>query len=197
MSENPRRRFLKQSAVALTAMGLPAAVEARPQAKRSLRTDVLNAVAEVVLPVSELKPEGVNKVLADFRSWLDAFEPVAEREHAYLSSSEIVYGPPDPAPRWDSQLDAFEIESQKEFGKRFQDLTVAQRRRAIERAIRSERLESLPAPAEAQHIAIGLAAFFYSSSQANDICYESAIGRWGCRGLESGPQKPAPIPKRG
>lgn len=192
MSHHSRRRFLKQSAVALTAIGLPV-----PQQKVKLKTDLLHAVAEVVLPVSELKTEGVDRVLAEFQTWIAEFEPVAEQEHAYLSSSDIVYGPPDPAPRWEAQLEAIEIEAQKNFGKSFAALPVAERRRAIERAIRSERLESLPSPGEAQHVAVGLAAFFYSSTEANDMCYESAIGRQRCRAIETGPQKPAPLTKRG
>ena len=199
MAQHSRRRFLKNSVGALTAMGMPIVAEsqARRQTKTPLTKDVLQAVAEVVLPASELKSDGVTRVVADFQKWVDDFEPVAEQDHPYLSSSDIVYGPADPRGRWQAQLEALEIESQKELGKPFRNLSVAERRRAIERAIRAERLDRLPTPAEAPHIAIGVVAFFYSTSEANDICYESAIGRWNCRGLDSGPRKPAAITKRG
>jgi gluconate 2-dehydrogenase subunit 3-like protein len=179
-------------------MGVPAIAE--PQARRSrtpLSKDVLQAVAEVVLPATELKPEGVVRVVADFQKWLGEFEPVAEQDHPYLTSSDIVYGPSDPRGRWQAQLEALDIEAQKELGKTFQSLSVADRRRAIERAIRNERLDRLPAIAEGSHVAIGLAAFFYTTPEANDLCYEAAIGRARCRGLESGPQKPTVLSKRG
>jgi len=196
--KHSRRRFLKHSVAAVTAVGVP--VTAEPQARRSrtpLSKDVLHAVAEVVLPATELKPDGVARVVGDFQKWLDEFEPVAEQDHPYLTSSEIVYGPADPRGRWQAQLEALDIQAQKELGKPFQSLSTAERRRAIERAIRSERLDRLPAIAEASHIAIGLTAFFYSTPEANDLCYESAIGRTRCRGLESGPQKPTVLSRRG
>ena len=193
-----RRRFLKHSVAAVTAVGVP--VVAEPQARRSripLSKDVLQAVAEVVLPASELKTDGLVRIVGDFQKWLDEFEPVAEQDHPYLTSSDIVYGPSDPRGRWQAQLEALDIEAQKELGKTFQSLSVTDRRRAIERAIRNERLDRLPAVAEVSHVAIGLAAFFYSTPEANDLCYEATIGRTRCRGLESGPQKPTVLSKRG
>ena len=196
--KHSRRRFLKQSVVTVTAMGIPAVAE--PQARRSrtpLSKDVLQAVAEVVLPLSELKADGVARVVGDFQKWLDEFEPVAEQDHPYLTSSDITYGPSDPRGRWQAQLEALDIEAQKEIGKPFQSLSTADRRRAIERATRTERLDRLPAVADASHVAIGLAAFFYATPEANDLCYEAAIGRTRCRGLESGPQKPTVLSKRG
>jgi len=196
--KHSRRGFLKHSVAAVTAVGVP--IVAEPQARRSrtpVSKDVLQAVAEVVLPAAELKADGVARVVGDFQKWLDEFEPVAEQDHPYLTSSDIVYGPGDPRGRWQAQLEALDIEAQKELGKPFPGLSIAERRRAIERALRSERLDRLPTTAEASHIAIGLAAFFYSTPEANDLCYESAIGRTRCRGLESGPQKPTVLSKRG
>ena len=198
MTQHSRRRFLKESAAALTAMGIPVAGQAQTRRpKVPLAGEVLQAVAEVVLPSAELKSDGVNRIAGDFQKWLDDFDPVAEQEHPYLSSSDITYGPPDPRGRWQAQLEALDIEARKDTGKAFRTLSIAERRRAIERAIRGERLDRLPAPAEASHVAIAVTAFFYSTSEANDLCYDAAIGRWKCRGLESGPQKPAAITKRG
>ena len=202
MNRHSRRTFLKKSvsAGALAAIGAaPEAVSAAQarRAKTPLSKDTLQAIAEVVLPTNALKQDGVTRIVADFEKWLDAFEPVAEQEHAYLSSSEIVYGPPDPRGLWQAQLDALDLVSQKETGKAFRALSVTERRRLIERALRGERLERFPAVAEAAHVTIALTAFFYSTPEANDLCYEASIGRWQCRGLDSAPQKPTALTRRG
>lgn len=199
MSKTSRRRFLKQSVAALSAVGLPAYSKARGQVeggKRPLAPEVLRSMAEVVLPSSELKAEGIARVVSEFESWLDGFEPVAELDHPY-GSPEILYGPPDPWPRWQSQLEALELEAQKKHGTSFQKLAGSEKRRLVERQLRAERLERLPDPAEAHHVAVGLLAYFYSTPEANDLCYEATIGRWNCRGLDSGPAKPARLSKRG
>src|SRR5262245_30192644 len=101
MNRHSRRSFLKKSvsAGALAAIGVAPEAASAAQARRAktpLSRDTLQAIAEVVLPTATLKQDGVTRIVADFEKWLDAFEPVAEQEHAYLSSSDIVYGPPDP-----------------------------------------------------------------------------------------------------
>jgi hypothetical protein len=197
MNRHSRRSFLRNSVGALAAIGAPAGLES--QARRSktpLNKDVLQALAEIMLPQAELKAEGVARVTGEFEKWLDGFEPAAEQDHPYLSSSDIVYGPADPRGRWQSQLEALDLEAQKEIGKPFRNLSTTERRRLIERTIRSERLDRLPAPAGAAHVSIALAAFFYATSEANDQCYEATIGRWLCRGLDSGPQKPSTLAGR-
>lgn len=199
MSKTPRRKFLKQSVAALSALGLPACrgVSSDALARAALRVETLQALGEVVLPAAELKPQGVTRIVAGFEEWLREFEPVAEMDHPYLDSSEIRYGSADPGPRWQSQLDALEMEAQKKYSKSFRELDRAVRRELVERQIRNDRLDRLPAIAEAQHVALGLLAYFYSTPEANDLCYEAAIERWACRGLETAPQKPAPLSKRG
>jgi hypothetical protein len=196
-----RRRFLKDSAAAVTAAGVfsaPAAELLRQTAptKQLVSQQTLQAVGEVVLPSSELGKDGIGKVVAGFQTWLDGFEPVAELDHPYLSSSEIQYGPPDPRPRWQTQLEALELEAQKKYGSSFGALGPRERRQMIERAMRDDRLDRLPPTAEAHHVATGLLAYFYATPEATDLCYEAAIGRFGCQGLEAGAQKPSARSRR-
>jgi len=191
-----RRHFLKQSVAAITAAGAsPAAgleLVGQPQRpKQALSGAVMQAIAEVVLPVTELGDDGIRKVVSGFQSWLDGFEPVAELDHPYLSSSEIQYGPPDPRPRWQAQLEGFDLEAEKKYGSAFAQLRTQDRRLMIERAIRDERSDRLPSVAEAHHVAVALLAYFYSTPAATDMCYDAMIERWGCHGLETGTQKPA------
>jgi hypothetical protein len=166
------------------------------RAKQPISQQVLRAVGEVVLPTSELGKDGIDKVVSGFQSWLDGFQPVAELDHPYLSSSEIQYGPPDPRPRWQAQLEAFELEAQKKYGGGFVELGIRERRQMIEHGMRDDRLDRLPAPAEAHHVATGLLAYFYATPEATDVCYDAAIGRFGCQGLEAGVQKPSARQRR-
>jgi hypothetical protein len=190
--QSTRRRFLKQSVAAATAV-LPASAEVFAQGRTASSAqshNVLRAVAEIVLPVSELHQDGIDRVLAGFQSWQDGFEPVAEMDHPYLTSSEIQYGPADPRPRWQAQLEALELEAQKKYGFAFAKLEARDKRQMIERAMRDDRLDRLPNVAEAHHIAVALAAYFYGTSEATDLCYDAEIGRWGCHGLEAGVPEP-------
>lgn len=192
-----RRKFLKQSVTVLGAVGVGACSELqRPPGDRSALTkltpETLRAVADVTLPVGELRDDGRETVVLGFERWAAGFRPVAELEHPYLDSSDIRYGPPDPRPRWQSQLEALEIEANQEYSTPFAKLDRNIQRRIIERQIRGDRLERLPNPAEANHVAVALLAYFYGSPEANDLCYQARIERLACRGIETAPNKPAP-----
>lgn len=199
MSETPRRRFLKQSVVAISTAGLTACSEIvrEPQGdagSRTLSEETLRAVAGTVLPAGELKANGVEAVMKGFMRWSRDFEPVAELEHPYLDSSEIRYGPADPRPRWQSQLEALELEAGKEHSSTLARLDEGVRRRLIEKHIRGDRLDRLPGnPAEANHVAVALAAYYFGSPEANDLCHQAKIERLACRSIETAPLKPAPL----
>src|ERR1044071_4071529 len=101
MKPHSRRSFIKNSLTAVTTLAIPVAAEAQTRrVKTPLSKDVLQAVAEVILPQSELKATCMTRIVGDFEKWFDGFEPVAEQDHPYLSSSDIVYGPPDPRGLW-------------------------------------------------------------------------------------------------
>ena len=52
-----------------------------------------------------------------------------------------------------------------------------------------ERLSARPTGA---HIATDLMGHYFGSSEANDLCYNAAIGRDACRGLAGSENAPAP-----
>ena len=45
----------------------------------------------------------------------------------------------------------------------------------------------------APHIALALLSHFYHGSEANDLCYESRIGKENCRPLVQSARKPLPL----
>lgn len=194
---SPRRRFMTQSALLVSglALGKCAPQQQAPAASSSGDMDpqVLQAIARIVLPVQTLGDAGVERVLTGFLKWLQEFEPVAEMAHAYLTTDEIPYGPPDPAPLWASQLSALQIEAHKRYSQDFAAIETEKQVPMLRGQLPDPLPESLPRAGAAAHVALGLLSYFYASSEANDLCYQSAIERQTCRGLESGAVEPAKL----
>lgn len=217
MTDSDRRDFLKKAAAtAALGIGGTQAAEARPAepaageeaavpsagalrgASQSAASSsaTLRAVANAVLPTTDLGAEGVERVVNEFEAWIEDFQPVAELPHGYLNRglAEIRYGPPHPGPRWSSQMEALELEAQRRHRSSFAALPIEQQRALIEGQLGRDEIDRLPDPARARHVAIGLLAFFYDSSAATDLCYRAAIGRYRCRGLSNAAQRPRPLP---
>jgi hypothetical protein len=192
-NDNARRTFLKTGAAVASALALPTCAPENARetpAAPSARPETLSAVAGIVLPAASLGEEGVRRVVEGFRKWLDELEPVAELDHAYIFTDEILYGPPDPKPLWTAQLEALELEAEKRHEASFAALPPEQQEALLRRQLPPEPGSDLPDPARAPHVALGLLAYFYHSSEANDLCYERAIEKTTCRGVESGAVEP-------
>ena len=202
-SDKPRRRFLKQSAALVSSMAGMAASTCAPSSEapssvssassREIERTTLEALGRIVLPKRVLGDEGVSSVLNGFADWLSGFEAVAERDHPYLWTDEITYGPPDPAPHWRSQLEALELEAKKRYGKRYPELSSEAQRAILQRHLPRDVGPDLPDAGAAPHVAIGILAYFYRTSKANDLGYGAAIEKQTCRGLDTGPDEPAPV----
>ena len=195
MGDHPRRRFLKASAGIVSGLALGSCADeqpAEPAAAEGLDRAVLDALARIVLPRAALGDAGIARTVGEFLAWLEDFEPVAERDHPY-GDGEIRYGPPDPAPLWQSQLEALNLEAQKRFGTAYVDSGEARQREILEHQLPDHLPEDMPYAGAATHVAIGLLAWFYATPEANDLAHDAAIGRETCRGLASGSQKPAPL----
>lgn len=224
MTENApsgRRGFLKQAAVALSALSLPLAAcrderggsgeaasaggsrgDAGPEGVRKpgsgeeLAGELLDALADAALP-SEIAPGGKREATGQFRAWIDGFQPAAELNHEY-GSRAVRYGPPHPAPRWSSQLAALELVARRREGTGFAELPVDARRDLVRRRVPEPGGEAagraLPGnPAEAAHVAVGLLAWFYGRPEAADLGYRARIGRYTCRPLDGSGERPPPL----
>jgi hypothetical protein len=195
MNENARRKFMKTGAALASALALPSCAPEAPKeraasASAASKPETLAAVAGLVLPAASLGEEGVRRVVEGFRKWLDELKPVAELDHAYIFTDDILYGPPDPGPLFTAQLEALELEAEKRHQKSFPAATPEEQEAILRRQLPPNPGASLPDPAKAPHVALGLLAYFYQSSEANDLCYERAIERTMCRGVESGAVEP-------
>lgn len=188
-----RRTFLKGSALAASALAVGCNTERPTEAGGGFEPDLLRALADVVLP-TELGDDGREEVVAGFETWLSAYEPVPELPHGY-GSQDIQYGPPDPMPRWKSQLEALDLEAHQRHGTGFAELDATDRRALLEPPLRGAPA-SLPDRAgalDADHIAVGLLGYFFGSSEATDLCYGRQIGGFLCRPLGASPDRPTEI----
>ena len=197
MTDHDRRTFLKRAAGAVAATGSLPLVGCEPEApaetstgagRTSLDRGVLDPMAAEVLPVGALGPEGLARVVDGFVAWLDAYEPVAELDHAYLTD-ELRFAPAHPAPRWTADLQALDLEAVRRHELAFAELSKPLRRALLDNALAGAD-DGFPPPARAGHVALGLMAWFYASSGANDLCYQARIGRHECRGIDSLPEEP-------
>lgn len=220
MSEQSRRAFLKRAAGAVPgaaiagSLGVGAcapeadgdggergergerAAGAGRLAAGALPEAPLRALAEVALPTATLGADGTAEAVRGFLAWVEGFEAAAELDHPYLTG-ELRYGPPHPGPRWAAQLEAMELESERRSGVPFTERPADERRAIVEEAIGGEGSSSLPgSPAGADHVAVGLLAWFYGTSEANDLCYRAEVGRHLCRGTDSLPAEPAGLSGR-
>jgi hypothetical protein len=195
---NDRRRFMKQSAAIVSGLALPGCVGPGETpatgggSESALPEQTLAAVGRLVLPSTELGEAGIDRVLEGFQNWLDEFEPVAELPHAYIWTDEILYGPAHPGPLFRAQLEALEIEAEKDKGASFTELSAAEQEAILRRQLPRDLPAGLPDAGRAPHVALGILAYFYDTSEANDLCYQAAIESQTCRGLESSSSEPAP-----
>jgi hypothetical protein len=189
-----RRAFLKGSALAASALAVGCGTEPTSGSGSRLHADLLRALADVVLP-AELGDAEREGVVAGFATWLSEYLPVPELPHGY-GSPEILYGPPDPLPRWSSQLEALDLEARQAHGAGFAELDTSNRRALLERALRGApaSLPDRPGALEADHVAIGLLGYFFGSSEATDLCYGRGIGGFLCRPLGASPERPPELP---
>ena len=189
-----RRTFLKRSGAALSAAAVsgcvPNNVVPRGDSAASRHASVLRAVAEVVLP-SDLEDASREQAVQSFERWALEYEPVAELNHGY-GTSEIRYGPPDPGPGWQAQLEALDIEASRRTGSSFRELDIPQRQELIKRQGLDEG-SGLPNPLRARHVAVALMAHWFRSSEAVDLCYGRRIAERTCRGIDTAPSEPEAV----
>ena len=144
----------------------------------------MRALALTVLP-SELGSEGAARIARDFQRWIDNYRENAELVHGY-GTSALRFTRASPRPKWAAQIEILNNSG-------FKDKPLELRRKIVKDLLANLRLDRMPDVATAPHVALGLLAFYYGSSDASDLCYESRIGRETCRPLMQASRKPLPL----
>jgi hypothetical protein len=186
-----RRNFLKRTGAVVSAVAVgacaPRAGESTSPSPAALDAEILAAVGEVVLP-AELEAEGRATAVRDFLRWADAYETVPELDHGY-GTAEIRYGPADPKPGWQAQLQALTVEAGKRHGAAFGELDLAARETLLRRHIQDEG-PGMPPPLAARHVGVALLSHWLRSPDATDRAYEVRITPLTCRGVPGVSQMP-------
>ena len=139
--------------------------------------ETLRAIAAVVLP-SELGAAQLEKTVAAFELWVREYRPGAEMDHGY-GFTRLRSKPPSPASTYMRQLQELHLPGDTDA-----------RRSAIEESLAQAKITALPQTPDGRHVAADLMAFYFRSSEANDLCYRAHIGRDECRGLAGSDREP-------
>jgi hypothetical protein len=139
--------------------------------------ETLRAMAAVVLP-SELSAGHLEKTVAAFERWVREYRPGAEMDHGY-GFTRLRTKPPLAASTYIEQLRALRLAGDAE-----------SRRSAVEASLAQSGVTALPQTPDGRHVASDLMAFYFRSSEANDLCYRAHIGRDECRGLAGSEREP-------
>ena len=191
MSALDRRRFLKTAggaAVAAAAAGGASVACAPPSGAAALDEAALLALGETVLP-AELGADGIQRTVSSFQAWLAGYQPAVETTHGY-GTGNLDYTPAHPGPGWAAQLEALDLEARQRFGVTFAALNQDQRTELIRRQIARERVDRLPDPPQARHLAVGLLAYWVQTPEATNLCYQARIDPLTCRPLAAQSKKP-------
>ena len=188
----PRRRFILQLA---SVVPLPfLARRLHGLAVAELDPKLLRALGAAVLP-GELGGSGQERVVAEFERWLAGYREGVELVHGY-GTGEIRRTGPSPALRWSTQLRELDAAARQQHGASLDRLKVPECQALVRAALAGQRSGALPAIDRAQHLSLGLLAFFYASPAATDLCYQARIGSNGCRPLGESERRPLPLAGR-
>ncbi len=158
---------------------------------RGFDRTILDAVATAVLP-SALGGPAIRTATDAFVAWADGYEPVAEEMHGY-GYAEVRYLPADPSPAWRAQLTALDLLAHKHGTSGFSTLPVAQRQELLRAVLRDQRGDRLPAPLDANHVAIALLAHWSAGPDAWDTALGARVSPGICRTLGEATRKPLPV----
>jgi hypothetical protein len=161
----------------------------------NLDAAIIRGVADAVLP-SELGTEGIATVSRAFTQWSGGYRPGVELVHPY-GSTELRQTGASPIGRWRSQLAALDASAREKHRKAFTALTRDQRRELVTSSLGDERLNRLPDPLQANHVAMALLAWYFATPDAVDLCYNAKIGRNQCRPLVHSARQPLPLKNAG
>ena len=192
------RRTLLQWIAALVAMrpfaGLRLA--AQSPAFSIADTGTLKAIAEVALP-SAIGQKGRDLAVERFMAWHVNYRPGAERGYGYGSSTLSAPTGPAPAVRYAAQFAALQKAAQDQGAASFAALALDKRRALIEGSLTEpQRVTQMPARPTGANLVADVMGFYFNGADANDLCYNAAIGRDSCRSLDGSDQPPTPLGAR-
>jgi hypothetical protein len=151
---------------------------------------VLRDVAATVLP-SAIGSQGQDEAVDRFLLWIRDYKEGVPLSHGY-GNPRLVRTGPSPAPGYAKQIAALQ-QTARERGGRFGILPLETRRAILDEAFRAANVQNLPARPDGRHVVADLMAHYFRSSAANDLCYNSRIGRNTNRAIQVTTVRPRPF----
>jgi hypothetical protein len=187
-----KRRTLLQWMTAIAAM-LPIErlrLFAQPRELTPEAVATLHEIAATVLPAS-LGPAQIRDTADKFVVWTRGYREGVPLEHGY-GHPRLRRSPPSPVPTYIAQLAALDAAGRAK-GTAWNALDLETRRTLLDASLTKSNVRVLPARPGGQHVAADLMAFYFRSSEANDLCYRAAISREVCRPIAITTRRPAPL----
>jgi hypothetical protein len=150
----------------------------------------LYEIAATVLPAS-LGATRVQGIADKFVAWTRGYREGVALSHGY-GHPRLQRSGASPVPVYIAQLAALAAEANAK-GVRWSALDLDTRRRLLDAALAKANVRGLPARPTGQHVVSDLMAFYFRSSEANDVCYSAMINREVCRPIAITTRKPAPL----
>ena len=150
----------------------------------------LREIAPTVLP-SSLGTARVRATVERFVAWTRGYREGVPLAHGY-GHPRLEKSGPSPVPKYITQLAALDADARAKGG-RWQTLDLETRRALLDAAFTKAGVKSLPPRPTGQHVGADLMAFYFRSSEANDLCHGALIQREVCRPIEITTRRPAPL----
>jgi len=194
-----RRTLLQRLATLVAALPLDrVSLFAQPRELTPDAVATLQAVAATVLPAS-IGDATIRDVSDKFVAWTRGYREGVALAHGY-GHPRLVKSGASPVPGYVRQLAALEAEALRRSsgrarakGSRWAALDLETRRAILDAALAQAGVRSLPPRPMGQHVVADLMAFYFRSSEANDLAYNALINREICRPIAITTRKPEPL----
>jgi hypothetical protein len=184
-----RRRTLLQAIVTT----LPALSFSRVRLHAQIRTltpeaiATLREIAATVLPAS-LGTDRISMTADRFVAWTQGYQEGIPLQHGY-GHPRLVRSAASPVPDYVAQLASLDAAARARGG-RFGSLPLDTRRALLDEALTTAKVTQLPSRPTGGHVVSDLMAFYFRSSEANDVAHRARIGRQVCRPIELTTRRP-------
>ena len=194
-----RRTLLQRLATLVAALPLDrVSLFAQPRELTPDAVATLQAVAATVLPAS-IGDATIRDISDKFVAWTRGYREGVALAHGY-GHPRLVKSGASPVPGYVRQLAALEAEALRRSsgrarakGSRWAALDLETRRAILDAALAQAGVRSLPPRPMGQHVVADLMAFYFRSSEANDLAYNALINREVCRPIAITTRKPEPL----
>jgi hypothetical protein len=151
---------------------------------------MLHDISSTVLP-SALGAVARRATVDRFVQWTRGYREGVALSHGY-GHPRLQKTGPSPVPAYVSQLAALDAAARAAGGP-WSTLDVEKRRALLDAAFAKAGVRSLPPRPIGQHVVVDLMAFYFRSSEANDLCYSAMIQRGVCRPIAITIRRPEPL----